>query len=556
MRIDDSLRAAAPLAFAAALVLAGASGPALAADKPGGPMPKATDALLEQGQAIYFQRCSFCHGLLGDGEGPAAKFLDPRPRDFTLGTFKFRTTQSGELPTNEDLFRTVSRGLRGTAMQAFDSDLIKNGLSEQERWAVIAYIKTFAPEFDDPELDPVATGMVIPLPANPAPYNAETIAKGEAVFERAKCWSCHGMLGRGDGNKEFREDDWGFPIRIRNVTHPWKIKAGSEVADIYMRFTSGISGTPMPSFVKSLNEEDRWNLANYIKSLQHDLTSHQALKAKLVEGGLPDSPGDDAWNDAEPMDMRLTGQVIGPPRWQNPSIEMVTVQALFNDEEIAFRLIWDDPFKDIVHDQAAEFDPIEISQVGAFNSYVEAIDMIPRELETLRDSIALQFPVRPTQGVAKPHFYRGSSSDQVHLWVWKADLDAAGERGVEEGNARGWKQPIKAQAEEKQQITGGAIWDQGRWSIVMKRPLRTDDKNDVQFEKGVFIPMSANAWDGSNGEHGLIMSLSTWYFVFLEAPTPASVHIYAILAFLIVGGLGLWLMRKAETETEPGEADS
>ncbi len=522
------------------------SAPALAAVTPANPMPDVTEELLEQGRGIYFKRCSFCHGLLGDGEGPAAKYLDPRPRDFTLGTFKFRTTHSGELPTNEDLFRTISRGLAGTAMQSFDGDMLKNGLSEDQRWAVIAYIKTFAQEFDDPELDPVKTGKVIPLPANRAPFNAETIAKGKVVFERAKCWSCHGKLGRGDGNKEFRKDDWGFPIRIRNVTHPWKIKAGGEVADIYMRFTSGISGTPMPSFVKSLNEGDRWNLANYIKSLQHKLTGHQTLRAHPVPGALPEAPGDAAWRGAQPMDVRLAGQVVAAPRWQNPSIEMVTIRALFNETEIAFRITWDDPFKDVVHDKAQEFDTAGISKIGALSSYVEANGMIPRALETFRDAIALQFPVRPPQGTKKPHFYRGGSSDQVHLWVWKADLEA-----TEEGNARGWKQPIKLQGEDGQQITGQAEWDQGRWSVVMKRPLRTGDKNDVQFEKGVFVPMSVNAWDGSNGEHGLIMSLSTWHYVFLEAPTPITVYVYAVLAFLIAGGLGIWLMRKAEAEGEP-----
>jgi DMSO reductase family type II enzyme heme b subunit len=532
----------------AALLLGCMPVPGLAANTPSKPMPETTDALVEKGRGIYFGRCSFCHGLLGDGEGPAAKYLDPRPRDFTLGTFKFRSTQSGELPTDEDLFRTVSRGLKGTAMQSFDSELIKNGLSEDDRWAVIAYIKTFAQEFDDPELDPVKTGKVIPLPANPAPYSPETVAKGKAVFEKAKCWSCHGKLGRGDGNKEFRKDDWGFPIRIRNVTHPWKIKAGGEVADIYMRFTSGISGTPMPSFIKSLKEEDRWSLANYIKSLQHQLTSHQTLRAQPGQGDLPESPDDAAWNAAEPMDLRLAGQVVAAPRWQNPSVEMVTMRALFNEKEIAFRLTWDDPFKDIIHDESKTFNANKIAKVGGFNSYVEANGMIPRALQTFRDSIALQFPVKPPQGTKKPHFYRGSSSDQVHLWVWKADLDATGKRGTDEGNARGWKQAIKAQAEEAQQITGKATWDQGRWSVVMKRPLRTGDKNDVQFEPGVFVPMSINAWDGSNGEHGLIMSLSTWHYVFIEAPTPISVYIYAVLAFLIAGALGIWLMRKVEAE--------
>lgn len=539
----------------AAVLATGFVAPAMAANVPSSPMPEETEEFVEKGRGIYFQRCSFCHGLLGDGDGPAAKYLDPRPRDFTLGTFKFRTTENGELPTNEDLFRTVSRGLSGTGMQSFDDAIIKSGLSEEERWQVISYIKTFAAEFDDPDYDPVLTGKVISLPANMAPYDEATIARGAKVFEKAKCWSCHGKLGRGDGNAEFREDDWGFPIRIRNVTHPWKIKAGGEVEDIYMRFTTGIMGTPMPSFVKTLDEAERWDLANYIKSLQHELTSHQTLKAKLVTAELPEDPLDGAWDEAETMDMRLAGQVIAAPRWQNPSIEMVTVQALFNDKDIAFKLTWDDPFKDVVHDESQEFDAAELSQVGAFNSYIEANDMIPRQLETFRDSIAMQFPVKAPNGTKKPHFYRGSSSDQVHLMVWKAEQDAAGERGTQEGNARGWKQPIKAQAEENQHITGGAVWDQGRWTVVMKRPLNTGDKSDVQFEPGIFTPMSLNAWDGSNGEHGLIMSLSTWHFVFLEAPTPAKVYIYTVLAFLIMGALGLWLTRKTINGKEPEEAE-
>ncbi|MCP5038668.1 MAG: c-type cytochrome [Rhodobacteraceae bacterium] len=552
MKLPEMIKAGA-LAACAMFALTTQSN---AANIPAAPMPEASEEFVEAGRGIYIERCSFCHGLLGDGNGPAANYLDPRPRDFTLGTFKFRTTHSGELPTDNDLFRTVSRGLPGTAMQAFDDTLIKNGLSEEERWQVISYIKTFAYEFEDPDLDPVANGLVISLPDNPAPYTPETIARGADVFERAKCWSCHGMLGRGDGNAEFREDDWGFPIRIRNVTHPWKIKAGGEVEDIYMRFTSGISGTPMPSFVKSLDEADRWDLANYIKSLQHDLTSHQTLKAALVDGDLPENPADAMWDGAAPMDVRLTGQVIAAPRWQNPSIEMVTVQALFNKTDIAFRLTWDDPFKDVIHDEGQEFDPVELMQVGGFNSYVEANDMIPRALETFRDAIALQFAVKPPNGTAKPHFFRGSTSDQVHLLVWMADQVEAGARGTTEGNARGWKQAIKPQAEEGQNVTGGASWDQGRWSVVMKRPLVTEDKADVQFAPGIFIPMSLNAWDGSNGEHGRIMSLSSWYFVFLEAPTPSKVYIYTVLAFLVLGALGLWLTRKTINAKENEEAEA
>jgi DMSO reductase family type II enzyme heme b subunit len=481
-------------------------------------MPAVTPELMEEGKLIYFRRCSFCHGLLGDGNGPASDFLDPRPRDFTLGTFKFRSTQSGELPLDADLFRTVSRGLPGTAMQAFDKDLIKNGLSEAQRWAVIAYVKTF-------------------------------IAKGKKVFEKAKCWECHGKLGRGDGQKAFdREDDWGFPIRIRNVTHPWKIKAGIEVEDIYMRFSTGISGTPMPSFVKALTEEERWFLANYIKSLQHQMTQHQVLKVFPAESAVPDAPDDPMWDRAEPMDIRLAGQVIAAPRWQNVGIELVTVKAIYDESDIAFLVVWDDAFKDATHDADQELDVAELREVGNFNSYVAANDMVPRQLETFRDAIAMQFPVKLPTGTKKPHFMRGDSSQPVHLWVWKADMDDQGERAVEEAIARGWKQQPKAQAQEQQQIDSKAVWDQGRWRVVMKRPRITDDKNDVQFVAGKFIPMSMNTWDGSNGEHGLIMGLSTWYYVFIETPTPMSVYLYAVLAVLLTGALGYWLMRKAEQE--------
>ncbi len=529
-----------------------ANGTAVAAAIPSNPKPATTAELIEQGKSIYFRRCSFCHGLLGDGNGPAADYLDPRPRDFTLGTFKFRTTQSGELPTDEDLFRTVSRGLSGTGMQAFDDDLIKNGLTEEERWAVIYYIKTFVPEFEDPELDPYLS--VIEMPENMPPFSPELVEKGKAIFKKAKCWECHGESGRGNGQEAFdRTDDWGFPIRIRNVTHPWKIKAGGEVIDIFTRFSTGINGTPMPSFIEGIPDaSDRWALANFIKSLQHPLTPHRVLKALKVEGALPDDAQSELWNQAETMDIRLTGQVIAAPRWQNPSIELVISQAIYNDEEIVFLLQWDDPFKDVTHNEEMEFDPSSISKVGAFNSYVNPNETITRQLKTFRDSVAMQFPVKALTGTKKPHFFRGDSSNPVNLWIWKSDNAQA---ATTEANARGWKQPPRVQDDDQQQLTSSAVWDNGRWSVILKRKLLTEDRGDVQFRQGQFIPFALNAWDGSNGEHGRIMSLSSWYNVLLEGSTPVSVYFYALLAILITGAFGIWmvkLVREDDASQTPG----
>ena len=179
-----------------------------------------------------------------------------------------------------------------------------------------------------------------------------------------------------------------------------------------------------------------------------------------------------------------------------------------------------------------------MQQAGGYSSYVMANDQVPRQLETFRDSLALQFPAKPTDGTVKPHFFRGSVSAPVNLWVWEPDTEGG---GVVEAVARGWKQEYKPEADDEQQVVGRSVWSEGRWHVVMTRPLTTADKNDVQFVTGQFIPMSVNVWDGSNGEHGLLMSLSSWYFVVLEGSIPVSVYIYALIAGVITLFAGIYL---------------
>lgn len=535
------------------LSLAVAYGPGcFAAFQAKSPAPEATTELLAQGEQIYIQRCSVCHGITGDGDGPAAKFMDPRPRDFRPGIFKFRSTRSGALPTDQDLFRTISRGLNGTAMQGFDDDLNSNGLSETERWAVIAHLKSFAARFNDPANNPMDTGQVIQLPDKQPEYNEAAINKGRSIFKRAKCQECHGKLGRGDGAKSAdRKDDWGYPIRIRNLTHSWGIKAGSEVADIYMRFTSGISGTPMPAFENTLNEQDRWYLANYIKSLQLTRTDHQVLGAAYIEGEVPTSPEDERWQQAEAMDIRITGQVIAPPRWQNPAIDLVSISAIYNDTEIAFKMAWDDPFKDIRHDASKELDTSALPGRDSTESWIEANGTIPRQLKTFRDSLALQFPVGPVVGSKKPHFFRGAEASPVQLWVWRSDARRTGQSGFTQATARGWKKPLSIQEIEGQQLSGEANWEQGRWQLVMKRALNTNNNNSIQFPQQKFIPVAINVWDGSNGEHGLIMGISSWYYVTLQPNNTYLAYLKGLLGAIVAGLFMFYLQRKARSGSLP-----
>ena len=222
--------------------------------------------MIAYGKEVYQTRCMGCHGVKGDGNGPAATFLfNQRPRNFNLGVFKFRVTQK-PVPTDGDLLRTITRGVRGTAMPAWYE------LPLNDRIAVIEYIKyELAVDRSDPTKpyayfveEPAGAPLVVGPP--PAP-SAELINHGKDVWQSAKCWECHGHTGKGDGEKAAGlKDDFGFPVRPANLTSG-QFKSGPAVEDIFRTMSTGLSGTPMPSYRDSLSEADRWALAYYILSL-------------------------------------------------------------------------------------------------------------------------------------------------------------------------------------------------------------------------------------------------------------------------------------------------
>ena len=211
--------------------------------------------LLTLGREVYNTRCVGCHGKAGDGNGVAATFLSPRPRNFTLGVFKFRTTQSGSLPTDGDLYRTVTRGVRWTAMPTWHE------LPDKERLAVVTFIKTFSSRWKDEQPEPAAT-ITDPPKATPA-----LVARGKDLYVKAKCFQCHGDGGKGDGvSAPDLTDDLKFPIRPADFTRG-QFKGGSTVRDIFRTMTLGLDGTPMPSFGDSMSEEERWAISYFVLSL-------------------------------------------------------------------------------------------------------------------------------------------------------------------------------------------------------------------------------------------------------------------------------------------------
>ncbi|MFQ5603971.1 MAG: c-type cytochrome [bacterium] len=190
-----------------------------------------------RGQQVYNGACAACHGRAGDGNGPAARYLDPLPRDFTTGIYKFRSTPSGQLPTDDDLFRTITNGIPRTMMPAWQ-DL----LSEQVRRDVVAYIKTFSDKFQK-----MASGKPIQISSEPQ-MTAQTVSEGKSLYMLMECWACHGVSGKGDGKSaNTLKDEWGHKIKPFNFTIG-NYKGGNDHRSVFKTFTTGLNGTPMPSY--------------------------------------------------------------------------------------------------------------------------------------------------------------------------------------------------------------------------------------------------------------------------------------------------------------------
>ncbi len=187
---------------------------------------------------LFREHCVHCHGITGDGLGPTAAFLNPYPRDYRPGIFKFKSTERADKPTHGDLVRILNNGVSGTSMPSFAllSPVEVDALVEYVRYLSIrgetelALMRQFF-ELDDedqgtlPEtrefliaevLEPIAekwtaaADAVIPVPEMPEGMDlAESIETGRKLFfgDKANCVKCHGVTALGDGQAN-DYDDW------------------------------------------------------------------------------------------------------------------------------------------------------------------------------------------------------------------------------------------------------------------------------------------------------------------------------------------------------------
>ncbi len=533
----------------------------------------------ERGKELYEESCAHCHGTEGRGDGSAAENLLPQPRDFTRGLYKIRSTESGELPTDQDLFDIITNGMPGSSMPEWET-----ALSANERWEVVAYIKTFYDGFKESESPPRQISL-----EGKIPYSEESVEIGKVLYTQFACFECHGNLGRGDGTSApTLQDEWGFKSWPANLTQSWNYRDGNDIDDIFRRFIGGIAGSAMPMFEDpafgltieqseryneldnkvemteaeeeeynqldekmgnayeildlmaegSADEEQKqvyatsmktfyeksWHLANYVKSLSPEKKPELAigknvLRSQYIPDELP-SMADAAWETLESSYFPLVGQIIVEPRQFNPTIDSVNVKSFYNDTEVAFLFIWDDR----THNTEVEED----EDTGT----------------TFEDAIAIQFPVKVPKGptAPKPYFLWGGKL-AVYLWQWKAS-DAG---KITELTAKGIN---NAEVQEKQgAIEAESEYTDGQYRLWIKRTLKTDDKKDLQMESGIFMPIAFSAWDGANGDVETKRVISSWYSFVLE-PIPSSRRfiyppLVALLSFGLLVGLRQIVQRRS-----------
>lgn len=268
-----------------------------------------------RGRDLYNRYCQQCHGISGDGNGKAAAFLYPRPRDYRKGIFKFTTTPYGNRPRRADLLRTLRRGIPGTSMPSF------NLHPDRDLEALVDYVLllthrgeletrlTLEAEFEE-EIDPdyvpdivdevlarwdsAERSEVHPLTNQPAFLTDAHIAAGREAFLSKGCSKCHGEDGRGMTKDNIGKDAWGFTTRAADLTSGL-LHGGSKPVDIYRRIVSGINGTPMPGFKSSLQNEPEtiWNLVAYVLHVsgqrrRGDVPAPGAFSLTTPESAQPD----------------------------------------------------------------------------------------------------------------------------------------------------------------------------------------------------------------------------------------------------------------------------
>ena len=463
---------------------------------------------LANGEKVYSENCSVCHGEKGAGDGPGAKISSPFPRNFIKGHIKLRSTPFGKIPTDKDLFDAITNGSKGTTMPSWEH------LSEEDRLSLVLYLKSLSKKFAK-FIKKGKTHKIVVIP-DPPKFTLASLERGETLFIQS-CSACHGVRGRSDGASTKKIVNIATDsIWPRNLSKPWKFRRGDKRKQIFQTLRTGLSLTAMPRFSPRIfKDEQIWDLVNYVQTLSPSQKPEtpKFLNVKKIDGPLPDTPNDPTWKAVDSNFYPLAGQIIKSKKVIYPIIDNVVVKALHNGKDIAFYLHWDDPTVDPILKKMTTVEESPAPPLPAHLQTDEPEEQLSEELkpQEFPDSISIQFPSSINDGNERPYFLNGDSEHPVNLWKWSSHPMKA-----LEFTATGIKK-INVQKNSSQNLTSKVSYKFGRYFLVMKRPLTTPDtKIDIQLQPGQTTPIAFNLWNGSAGETGSKKVISSWFDMILE----------------------------------------
>jgi mono/diheme cytochrome c family protein len=531
------------IAAAAALVVAGCTGRPQESQAPGiipleiAPTTtlRSSPDLVALGKRTFDKECVACHGVGGNGEGDAAYLLYPRPRDFTSGQFRIISTWDG-VPTDDDLFRTISRGMPGSAMPSWAH------LPEETRWGLVHYVKTFAKrplKVNAPrEPDRFGSGGagVVSVPVEPA-FDEAAKAKAADLFAKG-CAPCHGATGRGDGAQK-QVDSKGFPTRPRDLTLG-VFKGSPDAASVYRRIVAGLPGSPMPQN-GYLQGGDAWALTHYVRALSSD---DQRAKAEMKKFRIvarrvqqvPSGPDSGVWRDASAVNLHLM-----PLWWRTDRPEEVTVRAVHDGRDLAVLLNWEDATHDETAIRPQDFrdgaaieyamtpDPpfFAMGQPGApvniwmWKSERQA-DLQPvfQDIEKVYPNIGIDsYPNLLKSPLEQP--MRNAltlESDPTFVTAWGAGnivADPTRRSAAEDLSAEGFG-TLRAHPRDSQEIRATGEYSTGSYRVLFTRTLAAKDRNTLSFAPGARVPVAFAVWNGSAGDRDGKKSVTIWQELYLE----------------------------------------
>ena len=488
---------------------------------------------VRSGEVLYKQYCASCHGDNGDGSGDLAYLVYPKPRDFTSGKYKIKSSSPGLPPTDDDIIKTIKQGMPGTAMPAF------NFLHNDEIERLTDEVKKFG-SMNNQNVSPLSIPTIIPA-------TSEIIDLGKTIYNEVGCNMCHGNTGKGDGpSAQKLVDSKGYPIVPKDFTTGTYI-GGKTRRDLFLRFATGIDGTPMPAYgnladVLGKPKEDEnkltWALVHYVKSLEVEkndriskpIENNIIISSKTKNGIDPEGfiyGSTSLWDNSEIYSIPVSRL------WQSESgnYQTINVSAMHNSKYIAIKMDWED----------------------------RTIDEGLYRVQDFQDAAAIQFSIDGVKGFHG----MGSEDHPTDIWLWKAEWqlrtnkktesdivlayanrvsdsetetypqlmnDVAYLSGRDAGNINSaanktspvenvmskGPQTVTPFSDSEQKVTGNGTWDGKKWQVVFVRKLKSKSEQKVKFKKHKPIPLAFAIWNGSKDDRNGQKLVSTWYEIELK----------------------------------------